>query len=51
MRKLTTQDFIDRARVIHGDKYGYAFSVYQSAHTGISIHCHKHGMFEQTPTG
>lgn len=45
--KLTTQEFIYRARDIHGDKYGYAFSVYQSAHTKVSIHCPEHGVFEQ----
>lgn len=49
MKKLTTQEFIDRARAVHGDKYGYAFSVYQSAHTKVSIHCPEHGMFEQSP--
>ena len=45
--KLTTREFISRARVIHGDKYGYAFSVYQSAHTKLFIYCSEHGMFEQ----
>lgn len=48
--KLTTQEFIDRARAVHGDKYGYAFSVYQSAHEKVMIHCPEHGMFEQSPT-
>ena len=47
--KLTTQDFIDRARAVHGDKYGYAFSVYQSAHEKVMVYCHEHGMFEQSP--
>ena len=47
--KLTTEEFIDRARAIHGDKYGYAFSVYQHSHTKVMIHCLKHGMFEQIP--
>ena len=48
-KKVTTQDFIDRARAVHGYKYGYAFSVYQSAHEKVMIHCPDHGMFEQTP--
>ena len=48
-KKLTTQEFIDRARVVHGDKYGYAFSVYQLAYIKVLIHCPEHGMFEQTP--
>ena len=48
-KKVNTRDFIDRAHVVHGDKYGYAFSVYQSAHTKVFIHCPEHGMFEQSP--
>ena len=47
MRKLTTKDFIDRASSVHGDKYGYAFSVYQSSKAKVLIHCPEHGMFEQ----
>ena len=47
--RLTTQEFIDRARATHGDKYGYAFSVYQGNHTKLMIHCPEHGMFEQRP--
>lgn len=49
MRKLTTQEFIDRARAVHGDKYDYSFSVYQSTHKKVSIHCPYHGAFEQSP--
>lgn len=48
-KKVTTQDFIDRARAVHGDKYGYAFSVYQSTNEKVFIHCHDHGIFEQSP--
>ena len=29
MRKLTTEEFIERARDIHGDKYGYDRVNYQ----------------------
>lgn len=47
-KKVTTQDFIDRARAVHGDRYGYAFSVYLSSHTKIFIHCPDHGMFRQS---
>ena len=49
MRKLTTQEFIDRAHAVHGDKYGYALSVYKSARENILIYCQKHGVFEQRP--
>ena len=48
--KLTTQEFIDSARAVHGDKYGYAFSLYQSNHINLFIHCPEHGVFEQTPS-
>lgn len=49
MRKLTTQEFIDRARAAHGDKYGYAFSVYQGNGINLMVHCPDHGIFEQSP--
>ncbi len=49
MRKLTTSEFIDRARAVHGDKYGYAFSVYQDSKTKLLVCCQEHGLFEQTP--
>lgn len=48
-KKVTTQDFIDRAHAIHGDKYGYAFSIYLSAHIKVFIHCPEHEMFKQSP--
>lgn len=48
-RKVTTKDFIDRARAAHGDKYGYAFSVYRSTKTKVSIYCPYHKMFDQRP--
>ena len=48
-KRATTQEFIDRARAVHGDKYGYAFSVYLGNHIKVMIHCHEHGMFSMTP--
>ena len=47
--KLTLQDFVDCARAVHGDRYGYAFSVYQGNHVKLMIHCREHGFFEMTP--
>ena len=49
--RLTTKEFIDRARAVHGDKYGYAFVNYLKSKTPVIIHCVEHGMFEQTPSG
>ena len=49
MKKLTLQEFVDHARSVHGDRYGYAFSVYQGNHVKLMIHCREHGFFEMTP--
>ena len=48
-KKVTTQDFIRRAREVHGDKYDYSKSVYVSATTNLTIICPTHGEFEQRP--
>lgn len=50
MEKLTTQEFIEKARSIHGDKYDYTKSVYKKANTKITIICKHHGQFLQTPS-
>ena len=47
--KLTTKEFIDRARSVHGNKYGYAFSVYSGSKSKLTIHCPDHGFFLKTP--
>ena len=47
--KLSTDDFIKKARLIHGDKYDYSKAKYQTAKTPILIICPKHGEFWQTP--
>lgn len=48
--RLTSQEFIDKARRVHGNKYEYDKVVYINAHTLITITCPKHGDFEQEPT-
>lgn len=48
--KLTLQEFISRARQVHGDKYEYSKVVYLNAHINITITCQRHGDFEQEPT-
>ena len=47
MRKLTTEEFIKRAKEIHGDKYDYSLSKYINERTKIKIICPIHGIFEQ----
>ena len=48
--KLTTNDFIERARKIHGDKYDYSLVNYTYADVKVKIICPIHGIFEQLPT-
>ena len=47
--KLTTKQFIKKAKVIHGDKYDYSLVEYRNSHTKVKIICHEHGVFEQRP--
>lgn len=48
-KRSTTEEFITKARAVHGDKYGYSKTIYKNNHTKIIIVCPKHGDFEQTP--
>lgn len=48
-KKITTEEFIKRAREIHGDKYDYSKTEYINNTTKICIICPKHGEFWQTP--
>lgn len=48
-KTLTTKQFIEKAKVVHSDKYDYSKSIYISAKTKLTITCSKHGDFEQTP--
>lgn len=49
MRKLTTDEFIARARLVHGNRYDYSHVMYRDAKTTVCILCRKHGEFEQLP--
>ena len=48
-KKLTINEFIERARKIHDDKYDYLNVNYINAHTKIEIVCPYHGKFFQVP--
>ncbi len=48
-KKLTTEEFIAKARAVHGDKYDYSKVIYINANTDIIIICPIHGEFEQRP--
>lgn len=48
-RKLTKEDFIIKAKEIHGDKYDYSLTNYKGILQNIKIICPNHHIFEQKP--
>ncbi len=50
MPRLTTEEFVSRARRVHGDKYDYSLVKYLAARIPVKIICREHGEFEQKPT-
>jgi|GEM_PF-1376909 len=48
-RKLTTQEFIEKARQIHGNRYDYTKSVYVASETKLIVSCLIHGDWYPTP--
>lgn len=50
MKKSTTDEFIKKAKIIHGDKYDYSLVNYITNHKKVKIICMKHGIFEQEPS-
>tara|TARA_R100000808_G_C2136523_1_gene144814 strand:- start:327 stop:1766 length:1440 start_codon:yes stop_codon:yes gene_type:complete len=47
--KITTAEFLKRARQKHGDKYDYSLVEYVNARTKVRIICAAHGEFRQLP--
>ena len=50
-KKLTTSEFIEKAKNVHGEKYDYSKVEYVDAKTKVCIICPEHGEFWQTPSG
>ncbi|NKB61253.1 MAG: hypothetical protein GKR95_03620 [Gammaproteobacteria bacterium] len=48
-RRVTTEDFVRRAREKHSNRYDYSKVLYKAAKKKVTIICLKHGEFEQTP--
>lgn len=46
-RGMTMEEWIARAKDVHGNKYDYSQAVYVNSRTDIKIICPKHGLFEQ----
>ena len=46
---LTTEQFIKKAKEVHGDLYDYSKVDYKGSRTKVEIVCNTHGVFEQRP--
>lgn len=51
MGRVSQEEFIKRAKKVHGDKYDYSKSIYAHSETKVIIICPTHGEFLQTPHG
>ena len=50
MKKLTTKQFIEKAKLVHGDKYDYSLVEYKNSKTKVKIKCNTcNNIFNQTP--
>jgi Zn finger protein HypA/HybF involved in hydrogenase expression len=47
MRKLTTEEFIEKSMELHKDKYDYSLTKYINTNLKVKIICKKHGEFLQ----
>jgi len=46
---MTKEEFIIKAKLIHGNRYDYSLVVYKNNKTKVKIICPIHGVFEQYP--
>ena len=49
VHRLSTEEFIRKAREIHGDRFDYSKTEYKSMREPVTITCKIHGDFKQTP--
>lgn len=49
-RKMTTDDFVRKAKLVHGESDDFSEVDYANAYTKITLICHKHGRYSITPT-
>ena len=48
-QRFTTDQFIQKAKEVHGDRYDYSLVEYKNKETKVKIICPVHGVFEQIP--
>ncbi len=47
--KLSTQEFITKSNIVHGNLYDYSLVKYTGNQNKVAIICKKHGVFQQQP--
>ena len=50
-KPLTQEEFIERSKKLHNNKYDYSLVEYKNCATKVKIICPVHGVFEQQPSG
>ena len=48
-KTLSKEEFLERSKKIHGNKYDYSLVKYDGCYVPVKIICPKHGIFEQKP--
>jgi len=51
VKRLTTEEFIEKAKAVHGNRYDYSQVEYVDTDTPVTIICPHHGPFPQRPSG
>jgi len=47
--RLTNEEFVEKAKLVHGDRFDYSLSNYINHTTKVCIVCYEHGKFWQKP--
>ena len=42
IKKMTTESFIEKAKIVHGNKYDYSLVVYNGCQEKVKIICPEH---------
>lgn len=48
-KRMTIEEFVKKARDIHGNRYDYSLAVYKNNKTKVELICQEHGVFAITP--
>lgn len=49
IRRLSNKQFIEKAKLVHVNRYNYSLVDYKTSHVKVTIICKQHGTFKQSP--